>query len=68
MKYAISTKVPARTKAKLKAAATEHMQALEQSPERIKMYFRVHVKLSDRDSRIKLAGSIMASSLVLARP
>ncbi len=47
LKHAISTKVPARTKAKLKAAATEHMQALEQSPERIKNYFQ--------DSRVKYA-------------
>ncbi len=39
LKHAISTKVSARTKAKLKAAATEHMQALEQLPERIKNYF-----------------------------
>ncbi len=47
LKHAISTKVPARTKAKLKAAATEHMQALEKSPERIKKYFQ--------DSRVKYA-------------
>lgn len=47
LKHVISTKVPARTKAKLKAAATEHMQALEKSPERIKKYFQ--------DSRVKYA-------------
>ena len=47
LKHAISTKVPARTKAKLKAAATEHMQTLEKSPERIKKYFQ--------DSRVKYA-------------
>lgn len=47
LKHAISTKVPARTKAKLKAAATEHMQTLENSPERIKKYFQ--------DSRVKHA-------------
>ena len=29
-----------RTKAKLKAATTEHMQALEKSPERVKMYLQ----------------------------
>ena len=37
LKHAISAKVPARTKAKLKSVATEHM--LEQAPERIKKYF-----------------------------
>ncbi len=47
LKHAISTKVPARTKAKLKAAATEHMQTLEKSPERVKKYFQ--------DSRVKYA-------------
>ena len=47
MKHAISTKVPVRTKAKLKAATTEHMQALEKSPERVKKYFQ--------DSRVKYA-------------
>jgi len=47
LKHAISTKVPARTKAKLKAAATEHMQALEKTPERVKKYFQ--------DSRVKYA-------------
>ena len=36
LKQAIYTKVPVRTKAKLKTAATEHMQALENSPERVK--------------------------------
>lgn len=36
--------MPVRTKAKLKAAATEHMQALEKSPERVKKFFQdVHV-------------------------
>ena len=47
LKHAISTRVPARTKAKLKAAATEHMQALEKSPERVKKYFQ--------DTRVKYA-------------
>jgi transposase len=47
LKHAISTKVPVRTKARLKAAATEHMKALEKSPERIKKYFQ--------DSRVKYA-------------
>ena len=47
LKHVISTKVPARTKSKLKAAATEHMQTLEKSPERIKKYFQ--------DPRVKYA-------------
>lgn len=36
LKHAICSKIPARTKAKLKAAATQHMQTLEQSLERVK--------------------------------
>ena len=47
LKHAIGTKVPARTKAKLKAAATEHMEKLEKSPQRVKNYFQ--------DSRVKYA-------------
>ena len=47
LKYAIGSKVPARTKVKLKAAATEYMQALEQTPERVKKYFQ--------DPRVKYA-------------
>lgn len=47
LKHAIGSKVPARTKAKLKAAATEHMQKLEQSPERVRSYFQ--------DPRVKYA-------------
>ena len=39
LKQAITSKVPARTKAKLRAAATEHMTMLEQTPERVKKYF-----------------------------
>jgi hypothetical protein len=39
LKHAIGAKVPARTRAKLKSVATEHMQALEQAPERVKKYF-----------------------------
>lgn len=39
LKHAIGSKVTARTKAKLKAVATEHMQTLEQSPKRVKAYF-----------------------------
>jgi transposase len=39
LKHAIGTKVPVRTKAKLKLAATEHMQKLEQTPERVQKFF-----------------------------
>lgn len=45
LKQAIGSKVPARTKFRLRAAATEHMQILEKSPERVKSYFQDrHVK------------------------
>jgi transposase len=47
LKHAICTRVPARTKAKLKAAATEHMEKLESSPERVKSFFQ--------DPRVKYA-------------
>lgn len=47
LKYAIGSKVPARTKAKLKSAATAHMETLERSPERVKSYFQ--------DPRVKYA-------------
>jgi len=40
LKHAISTRVPVRTKAKLKAAASEHMAELERSPERVMAFFR----------------------------
>jgi len=40
LKHAICSKVPVHTKSKLNVAATEHMQTLEQSPERIKIYFQ----------------------------
>jgi len=40
LKHAIGTKVPVRTKAKLKLAATAHMTTLEQSPERVKSFFQ----------------------------
>lgn len=40
LKYAIGSKAPARTKAKLKAATEQHMRLLEQSPERVKSYFQ----------------------------
>ena len=39
MKHAISSKVPMRTKAKLRAAAVDHMRMPEQTPERVKKYF-----------------------------
>ena len=47
LKSALYTKVPVRTKAKLKAAATAHMQSLEKSPERVKKFFQ--------DARVKYA-------------
>jgi transposase len=40
LKHAIGTQVPARTKAKLKAVATQHMTAIEQSPERVMAFFQ----------------------------
>ena len=39
LKYAIGSKVPVRTKIKLEAAATQHMQMLQENPERVKSYF-----------------------------
>ena len=47
LKRAIGSKVPARTKVKCKAVASEHMQALETSPERVMSYFQ--------DPRVKYA-------------
>ena len=40
LKHAIGTRVPARTKAKLKAAATQHMTELENTPEKIRAFFQ----------------------------
>ncbi len=40
LKQAIGRKVPARTKAKLKAVATQHMTEIERSPERVKAFFQ----------------------------
>lgn len=40
MKQALYTKVPVRTKAKLKATTAEYMQTLEDTPERVKTYFQ----------------------------
>ncbi|CAG9931992.1 IS630 family transposase [Candidatus Nitrotoga arctica] len=40
LKHVITSKVPVRTKAKLRAAATDHMTMLEQNPERVRRYFR----------------------------
>ena len=40
LKQAMGSKVPARTKAKLRSAATQHMTELERSPERIKAFFQ----------------------------
>lgn len=47
LKQAIGSKAPARTKPKLKAVATAHMEMLEQSPERVRKYFQ--------DPRVKYA-------------
>ena len=40
LKQAIETRVPCRTKDKLRQAATEHMQALETNRDRIKSFFK----------------------------
>ncbi|MBK9220083.1 MAG: IS630 family transposase [Uliginosibacterium sp.] len=40
LKHVIRSKVPVRTKAKLQAAAVEHMTDLETKPERIKSFFQ----------------------------
>ena len=40
LKQAIETKVPCRTKDKLRQAATNHMAAIENNPERIKSFFK----------------------------
>jgi transposase len=47
LKQAMGKRVPVRTKAKLRAAASEHMAMLEQSPERVIGYFQ--------DSRVRYA-------------
>lgn len=39
LKRAITSKVPARTKAKLRDSAVAHMEQLEKSPERVKKFF-----------------------------
>ncbi len=45
LKHVIRRKVPARTKAKLRAATEEHMALIGNEPERVKAYFRDrHVK------------------------
>ena len=47
MKHAISTNVPVRSKAKLKAAAEAHMDTIGQSQDRVRAYFQ--------DRRVKYA-------------
>lgn len=47
LKQALYTKVPVRTRSRLKAAATGHMQTLEKSPGRVKKFFQ--------DARVKYA-------------
>ncbi len=40
LKYAIGSKVAARTQARLKAVTNQHMTMLEQNPDRVKAYFQ----------------------------
>ncbi|OIQ67426.1 hypothetical protein GALL_509970 [mine drainage metagenome] len=40
LKHVIRRKVPARSKAKLRAATEEHMAVISSEPERVKAYFR----------------------------
>jgi len=40
LKYAIGSKVAARSQTKLKAVTSEHMTMLEQTPDRVKSYFQ----------------------------
>jgi len=40
LKQVIETRVPCRTKDKLRQAATDHMNALEKNPDRIKSFFK----------------------------
>lgn len=47
LKQAIGSKVPARTKARLKAATNDHMAMLDKTPERVMAYFQ--------DPRVKYA-------------
>lgn len=57
LKHAITSKVPVRTKAKLRQAATEHMRMLGQTPARVKKYFG-DPKVAYANSCITRAGSI----------
>ena len=47
LKQAMGKQVPVRTKVKLREAASSHMMALEQNPERVISYFQ--------DRRVKYA-------------
>ena len=40
LKQEMGKRVPVRTKAKLRAAASEHLAMLQQNPERLFFYFR----------------------------
>jgi hypothetical protein len=40
LKHAIGTKVPVRTRPKLRAAAEQHMQFIEANPKRVRAYFQ----------------------------
>ena len=44
LKPSIGAKVPARTRAKLRAAAAEHIEALHKAPDWVKKFFQDHVK------------------------
>jgi transposase len=43
LKQAIETRVPCRSKDKLRNAATEHVTAIEKNPEKIKSFFKYPV-------------------------
>ncbi|MGC9200216.1 MAG: IS630 family transposase, partial [Acidobacteriaceae bacterium] len=40
LKQAIETRVPCRTKDKLRNAAAEHMTTIEKNPDRVKAFFK----------------------------
>jgi len=57
VRHAIETRVSYRTKNKLQKAASEHMTALENNPERIQAFFRAPL-IVYAASLYLLAGSI----------
>ncbi len=54
LKPAIETRVPCRTKDKLRKAATEHMTAIEKNPDRIKSFLKTRKSPMPRDSILLL--------------